>query len=125
MFEAYVHAVLLFGSPLWGVHLLDPKGRVACDCTGEVGAFYRSCTQTLLGVSRDTRNSITYVLAAKHPLSVYITKSVRQYAQSWQSGGCLVAAVARHALQIDISNKRNELTVTKMQNIRDTYNDLD
>ena len=83
MFEAYVRAVLLFGSPLWGVHVLDPKGRVACDCTGELGAFYRSCTWTLLGVSRDTGNSITYVLAVKHPLSVYITKSVRQYAQLW------------------------------------------
>ena len=83
MFEAYVRAVLLFGSPLWAVHVLDPKGTVACNCTGELGAFYRSCTRTLLGVSRDTRNSITYVLMVKHPLSVYITKSVREYAQSW------------------------------------------
>ena len=55
---------------------------------------------------------------------MYITKSVRQYAQSWQSGGCLVAEVARRVLQIDIGNKRNELTVTKMQNICNTYNDL-
>ena len=83
MFEAYVYTVLLFGSPLLGVHVLDPKGRVACNCMGELGAFYRSCTWMLLGVSRDTCNSIIYVLAAKYPLSVYITKSVRQYAQSW------------------------------------------
>ena len=83
MFEAYVHAVFLFNSPLWGIHLLDPKGRVACNCTGESGAFYSSCTRALLGVSQDTCNSITYVLAVKNPFLVYITKSVRQYAQSW------------------------------------------
>ena len=124
MFEAYAHAVLLFGIPLWGVHVLDPKGRVACDCTGELGAFYRKHTWMLLGVSLDTHNSTTYVLAAKHPLSVYKTKSVSQYAQFWKSCGRLVTGITRCVLKIDIGNKQNELTITKMQNICDTYNDL-
>ena len=83
IFEAYVHAVLLYGSSLWGMRMLDPTVRVVCNYIGELGAFYRSCTQTLLGVSLEPQNSITYVPAEKQPLSVYITKSVRQNAQCW------------------------------------------
>ena len=41
------------------------------------------------------------MLAGKPPLSVYITKAVTQFVESWSKGNWLVAKVARHTLQLD------------------------
>ena len=79
LFEAFVHSVLLFGCPVWGAGLLDDRGRIERDCTGALGVFYRGCLRSLLGVSRDLRTEILYVLAARVPLRVLVQKSLLQY----------------------------------------------
>ena len=76
LFESYLYSVMLFGSALWGVTKLDGKARIGVDCTGELCPFYKSCTRSLLRVARDFRDLLLYVIAAKHQLYVYITKSV-------------------------------------------------
>ena len=76
LYETYVRSVLLYGSPLWGVQRLDKKLRVGEDLTKDLGNFYRSCMRSILQVKRDIRNSLLYVIAAKHPLAVYITKAI-------------------------------------------------
>ena len=101
IFEAYVRSVLLYGCSVWGVTKLDGRGRVGVDCTGELETFYQSCLRSILNVGHTTRNSILYVLAGKPPLSVYITKAVTQFVESWSKGNWLVAKVARHTLQLD------------------------
>ena len=61
-----------------------------------------SCLRSILNVGHTTRNSILYVFTGKPPLSVYITKSVPQFVESWSKGNQLVAKVARHTLQLDL-----------------------
>ena len=93
------------------------------DCTGELGTFYRSCLRSLLNVSHTTRNSVLYVLAGKPPLSVYITKAVTQYVESWANSDRLVAKVAKRALQLDSVSGPNQLTVVTMKLTADTFAD--
>ena len=94
---------------------LDGRGRVGVDCTGELGTFYQSCLRSILNVVNTIRNSILYVLARKPPLSVYITKAVTQFVESWSKGNWLVAKVARHTLQLDSVQGPNQLTVVAIK----------
>lgn len=68
LFEAYVRSVLLYGAPVWGVSILDERGRVGEDRTGPLGVFYRACLRNLLDVGREVRNELLYVLAVRPPL---------------------------------------------------------
>ena len=43
---------------------------------GRLGVFYRHCLRTLLGVSRSTRNEVSYVLSGCGPLQLYLAKAV-------------------------------------------------
>ena len=69
------------------------------------------------------RNSILYVLTRKPTLSVYITKGVTQFIESWSKGNRLVAKVARSALQLDSVQGSNQLTVVAMKLTVETFAD--
>ena len=64
-FESYVRSVLIYGCCMWGLTKLYGRGRVGVDCTGELGAFYRSFLRLILNVGHTIKNSILYVLAGK------------------------------------------------------------
>ena len=82
LFEAFVRSVLLFGGAVWGPSILDPRGRVGVDATGQLGTFYRGCLRALVDVGREVRNAVLYVLCAKPPLHVLSTKQVLLFARS-------------------------------------------
>ena len=71
-----MRSVLLYGCPVWGSGLLDDWGQIDRDCTGALGVFYRSCLRSLLGVSRDLRTEILFVLSARVPLRILVQKSL-------------------------------------------------
>ena len=102
---------------------LDGRDRFGVDCTGVLGTFYRSCLRYLLNVSHTTRNSVLYVLAAKPPLSVYISKAVMQYVESCANSDRLVEKVAKRALQLDSVSRLNQLTVMIMKLTADMFSD--
>ena len=68
-----------------------------------------------MNVGHTARNSILYVLAGKLPLSVYITKAVTQFVESWSKGNRLVAKVTRSALHLDSVQGPNQLTVVAIK----------
>ena len=102
---------------------LDGRGRVGVDCTSELGTFYWLCLRSILNVFHTSRNSILYVLADKLPFSVFVTKSVTQYVESWSKGNRLVAKVAGRALQLDSVWGPNQLTVVAMKLTAETFGD--
>ena len=114
-FKAYVRSVLLYGCNIWRVTKLDGRGRVRVDCKVELGTFYRSCLTSILNVGHTTRNSIAYLLTGKPLLSVYMTKAVTQFVESWSKGNLLVAKVARRALQLDSVQRPTQLIVVAMK----------
>ena len=123
LFEAYVKSALLYSCSVWGVTKLDGRSRVGVDCTGKLGTFYWSCLRSILNVGYTTRNSILYVLAGKPPLSIYITKSITQFVESWSKGNRLVAKVVRHVLQLDCVQGPNQLTVVAMKLTAESFGD--
>ena len=66
--------MLLYGGAIWGTSVLDPRGRLGTDVSGQMGAFYRGCLRALLDVGKEVRNAVLYVLSAKPPLHVYTAK---------------------------------------------------
>ena len=115
LFEEYVKSVLLHGCSVWGVTKLDGRGRVRVDCTGELGKFNQLCLRSILNVGHTTRNSILYMIAGKPSLSVYRTKAITQFVESWSKGNWLAAKIARHTLQLDSIQGPNQLTVVTME----------
>ena len=67
---------------MWGVSVLDERGRIGVDCTGQLGVFYRSCLRRLMDLGTKVRNAILYILTAKPPLRVFVAKAVTQYVES-------------------------------------------
>ena len=121
LLEAYVRSIFLYSCIVWVMTKLDGRGSVGVDCTGEHRTFYRSCMRSILNVGHTTRNFILYVLAGTPPLSVYITKTVTQFAASWYKGNCLVAKVARYTLQLDSVQGPNQLNVVAVKLTAETF----
>ena len=121
--EAYIRSVLLYGCSVWEVTKLDGRGRVGVDCTGELETFYRLCLRSILNVIHTTRNSILYILSRNPPFSVYITKTIIQFVESWSKGNWLVPKVARYALKLDFVKGPNQLTVMAMKLTAETFDD--
>ena len=57
------------------VYKLDGKGCEGVEYTSELAMFYRSCIHSLLGGTKKN-DLLLYLIAARHTLSVYITKHV-------------------------------------------------
>ena len=114
LFEAFVRSILCFGSAVWGVGLLDPYFRYGVDHTGALGVFYRSCLRSVMGVSRDLRSEILYVLTARLPLRLLLAKSVLQYVGTWTSHPRLVSRVVERATSVDSLPERGGLTCVEM-----------
>lgn len=80
---------------MWGVSVLDERGRIGVDRTGQMGVFYRSCLRRLLDLGTKVRNAILYILAARPPLRVFVAKAVTQYVGSMSRVPRLVSRVIR------------------------------
>ena len=90
---------------------------------GKLCTFYRSCLISLPSFSHTTRDLVLYVLSGKPPLSIYITKAVTQYVESWASSDRLVAKVSKRAQQVDSVRGPKQLTVVAMKLTADTFSD--
>ena len=72
--------------------------------------------RNLLSIGRDIRNEILYVLAAKPPLRVLITKAVMQYVTTWSAHPRLVSRLVSGVLQLD-SRTLDSLTCVRMSEV--------
>ena len=62
-------------STAWDIRALDPEGRISVAAIGPFGTFYRSCLRSILGVSREIRNELLYILSSRPPFRVYVAKA--------------------------------------------------
>ena len=73
---------------------LPALGDLARDCMGRMGVFYRRCLRSLLGLSRNTRNKVLYVLSGHGPLQLYFAKAVFCFVIHTESHTGLLGMVA-------------------------------
>ena len=74
LFDCYVRSVLLFGCNVWGSSLLADNIPMQLDKEGKMGVFHRRCLRQIVGLDRDVRNEMVYVLSTAVPLHVFILK---------------------------------------------------
>ncbi len=67
LFDTFVKTTLLFGTAVWGSHVLPSTCQLSRDATGPLGVLYRGALRALLGVGK-LRNEIVYVLSGRLPL---------------------------------------------------------
>ena len=79
LFDVYVRTSLLYGGPVWGMAYLPALGDLVRDCMGRMGVFYCRCLRSLLGLARNTRNKVLYVLSGRGLLQLYLAKVVFRF----------------------------------------------
>ena len=65
------------------------------DCTGKVGAFHRRSLRTIVGLSRQVRNELVYLIAGQLPLQLLCAKAMWRYIQSTGEAPRLVSKMVR------------------------------
>ena len=121
LFDVYVRTSLLYWGPVWGMAYLPVSGDLAQDCMGCMGVFYRRCLWSLLGLSRNTRNKVLYVLSGRGPLQLYLAKAVFCFVVHAESHPGLLGTVAAWVCGLESRRLRDGLYLTAAQSFASHY----
>ena len=94
LYNVFVRSVLMYGCVVWGEHLVAPGVNWCEDRTGKFGTHHRKSLRAILGIGRDVRNEIVYVLACEWPLQAHIIKQLHRYSEGMHKHPRLVTEIA-------------------------------
>lgn len=64
----------MFGCNVWGSSLLADNIPLQLDRENKFGIFHRRCLRQIIGVDRQVRNEVVYLLSTAVPLRVFVLK---------------------------------------------------